>query len=173
MAPDPLSEVSVADILGEKDKLEEPGTRGIWSMVATLVRLNPDGVTAQMVARSAGISPTWAKQVLEELLHQREVYSRVVPGVRAKLYYPNGKLVHKFLQDSKEFGEQIFRVSIHEGRRSNRVQIQERRFSLLEGEKVEGSIFVDLENVSELISFIKEVLGRMDQLSATEELEKA
>jgi hypothetical protein len=172
MTPDSLSEVSVADILGEKGQTDDVDSRGIRSMVATYVRLNPDGVTAQMVAQSSGISLTWAKQVLEDLLHQRDVYSRVVPGVRAKLYYPNGKLVHKYLQDSKEIGSQIFRVSVHEGRKSPRVQIQERRFNLLEGEKVEGSIFVDIDNVEGLVTLTRDVLARMNQINATKEFEK-
>jgi len=172
MTPDPLDEISVADILGEKDRGGEPDSRGVRSLVLALVRQNPDGVTAQMVAGSAGISLTWAKQVLEGLSHQREIYSRVVPGVRATLYYPNGKLVHKFLQDSREFGEQVIRVSVHEGRRTNRVQIQERKFSLLEGEKVQGSIFVDIDNVEDVLDFIREVVGRMDRLSATQEMEQ-
>jgi len=171
MGVDPLDEISVADILGEKDSGPQPDARGVRSLILSIVRQNPDGVTAQMVSSSAGISLTWAKQVLDDLLHQREVYSRVVPGVRARLYYPNGKLVHKFLQDSKEFGDQIFRVSVHEGRRTPRVQIQERKFSLLEGEKVEGSIFIDIDNVEGLLSFTKEVLERLNQIKTTQELE--
>ena len=118
-----------------------------------------------MVTQDARVSTTWAQKVLDDLVHQREIYSRVVPGIKATLYYPNGRLIHKYLQESREIGSQIFRVSVHEGRRSPRVQIQERRYTLLEGERVEGSIFVDVENVEEMLRLIQQV---MDRLNATE-----
>ena len=146
-----LKDISVGEILGPGEDEEEGNAKGIRSLILTYLRQNPEGVTARMVSMHANISITYAKQLLEELSHQREIYKRMVPGMTAVMYYPNGKLVHKYLQVSKDFGTQIFRVSVHEGRKSDRVQIQERRYTLLEGEKVEGSIFIDLKNVAGLI----------------------
>ncbi len=158
----PLAEISVGDILGEGQRGGRADSRGVRSLVLAYVRQNPDGVTVQMVASDAHIGGTWAQKVLDDLVHQRELYSRIVPGVKATLYYPNGKLIHKFLQESREIGDQIFRVSVHEGRRSPRVQVQERRFTLLDGERVEGSIFVDVESVPALLELMKDVVTRLN-----------
>lgn len=168
MPRDRLDEISVGAILGE-DGEQAQGPR---SLALSYVRQNSEGVTAQMVAKTVGISVSWAKRILEELDHQREIYKRNIPGAKATLYYPNGRLIHKYLQEGREFGSQIFRVSIHEGRRVPRVQIQERRFTLLEGEKVEGSIFVDLDQLGKLLDFAREVAERMDQMKQIEELTK-
>ena len=157
----PLGDISVGDILGERERGGKPDSRGVRSLVLAFIRQNPDGVTLQMVVTDARISPTWGQKVLDDLVHQREIYSRTVPGVKATLYYPNGRLIHKYLQESREAGSQVFRVSIHEGRKGPRVQIQERRYSLLEGEKVEGSIFVDIENVPAVLQLISDVVARM------------
>lgn len=161
--------VTVAEVLGHGPRGQRDGL-GVRSLILTYVRQHPDGVTAQMVAQAARISDSWAKRLLEELCAQREVYDRKVPGFRGILYYPNGKLVHKYLQESREFGSQIFRVSVHEGIRQPRVQIQERQYTLLDGEKVEGSIFFDLENAPKLLAFIQDMLARLNQIEDTKKL---
>src|SRR5437879_4692401 len=129
-------EISVAEVLGRGPRGQRDGL-GVRSLILTYVRQNPEGVTAQMVAQAARISESWSKRLLEELCVQREIYDRKVKGFRGTLFYPNGKLVHKYLQEAREFGAQIFRVSVHEGTREPRIQIQERQFTLLDGEKVE------------------------------------
>jgi hypothetical protein len=169
----PLSDISVADILGERERGGRSEARGVRSIVLAFVRQNPDGVTLQMVSSDARISPSWAQRVLEDLVHQREIYSRVIPGLKATMYYPNGRLIHKFLQESREMGSQIFRVSIHEGRKGPRVQIQERRFTLLEGEKVEGSVFVDIENAPALTELITQMLDRLNNREFVEKLTRS
>ena len=67
-------------------------------------------------------------------------------------------MIHKYLQDSKDFGNQIFRISFHEGTKNPRIQIQERKFTLIEGERVEGSIFIDLDNAMKFKDFLDEML---------------
>ncbi|RLI81067.1 hypothetical protein DRP04_06925 [Archaeoglobales archaeon] len=158
---DTLKNITVEDLLGGKDVFDDSEAKGIHgtkSWVLTILRQNPDGVTAKMVAEIVGISERRAREILEELVTKREAYSRKVQNI--KLYYPNGKLIHKYLQESREFGNQIFRLSFHEGKRGPILQIQERKFSLLEGEKVEGSIFVELENIEGLVNFIREMYER-------------
>ena len=110
-----------------------------------------------MVAKSIEVSTQRAREVLNELVMRRELYKRSV-SEKVILYYPNGKLIHKYLQDSKDFSNQIFRISFHEGKKNPRIQIQERKFTLVEGERVEGSIFIDLENAEKFKSFIDEML---------------
>lgn len=156
-----LKEISVQEILGERG--DEGGTR---SFILSFVRRNPDGVTVQMVSKAADISEQRARVILGDLCKQREIYDRQVAGIKNILYYPNGKLIHKYLQDSKEMGSQIFRLSFHEGKRTPRLQMQERKFTLLDGEKVEGSIFIDSDNIEQLIRFLEEMAVKFNQFSS-------
>lgn len=156
-----LKEASVADILGFSE--DSPRTSGdIISLALGIVRHNPDGVTSKMVADGIGVTERRARDILKELVMRREIYDRDVPGIKSKLYYPNGKLVHKYLQESREFGNQIFRLSMHEGKRGHRMQIQERKFSLLSDETVEGAIFVDADHARDFAEFIIETLNKFE-----------
>jgi hypothetical protein len=133
-----------------------------------MVRQYPEGVTAKLVSNHVGISSERSRQILDELVYLRELYKRELPE-KVNLYYPNGKLIHKYLQDSKDIGDQIFRISFHEGKIAPKIQIQERKYTLLDGEKVEGSIFIDAENIDEFISFINQMMGKFNSFK----LEKA
>jgi len=150
-----LDEISMSDIIGSSsdEQISQRG-RGKQSLVLNIVRQYPEGITTKAIAEFLNMSSDRARSILDELVLRREIYKRKIPGSKSILYYPNGKLIHKYLQESREFGNQIFRLSYHEGKRNPRLQIQERKFTLLEGEKVEGSIFIDVENVSHLIEFI-------------------
>jgi len=151
-----LDEISVSDILG-RENLEGSGLSGIRSTILNYVRQNPEGVTVSMVSKHIDVSSQRAREVLNELVMKRDLYKRSV-SEKVILYYPNGKLIHKYLQDSKDFGTQIFRISFHEGKSHPKIQIQERKYTLIEGERVEGSIFIDLENAEKFIGFINEML---------------
>ncbi len=167
-----LKEVSVSEILGEA--LDGPDRKGggARSLVLSFVRRNFEGVTVEMVSQAADISATRAYRMLKELRQDREIYKRRVPGLKADLYYPNGRLIHKYLQDKRDFGSQIFRVSVHEGRKDPRLQIQERIFTLLDGEKVEGSIYIDLPNATSLVEFINEMLSRFEGYEKSKEIKR-
>lgn len=151
-----LDEISVSDILG-KDNLEGSIHSGIRATVLNYVRQNPEGVTVSMVSKHIDVSPQRAREVLNELVMKRDLYRRSV-SEKVILYYPNGKLIHKYLQDSKDFGTQIFRISFHEGKSNPKIQIQERKFTLIEGERVEGSIFIELGNAEKLMEFLNEMI---------------
>ena len=156
-----LSEISEADILGG-DVDQDGGSKGIRSGILSFVRQNPDGTTVTAVSKAVEISEAKARALLQELCREREIYDRRVPEIKNTLFYPNGRLIHKYLQESREFGAQIFRISIHEGRRTPRIQVQERSYSLLEGERVEGSIFIDSDNAERLLGMLKELLDRFE-----------
>jgi hypothetical protein len=151
-----LNEISISDILG-KDNVEGTGPSGIRSTILNYVRQNSEGVTVAMVAKHLDVSTQRAREVLNELVMKRDLYKRSI-SEKVILYYPNGKLIHKYLQESKDFGDQIYRISFHEGKKSPRIQIQERKFTLVEGERVEGSIFIDFNNVQKLRDFLDEML---------------
>jgi len=155
-----LKEISIADILGGDGPENHHGAR---MAVLNYVRQNPDGVTTKAVEEAVGLDYHRAYSILKELCLEREIYSRKVRGIKFDLYYPNGKLIHKYLQESKDIGGQTFRITFHEGKRRPRIQIQERQYTLLEGEKVQGSIFVDVDNAENLIDFFQEMLIKFNQ----------
>lgn len=163
-----LKGIGVDDIIGSAES-EKRNVIGTKTHVLNFLRNYPDGVTTQMVAEHLGISSDRARDILKELCLKRDIYDRKLQGIKERLYYPNGKLVHKYLQESREFGEQIFRLSIHEGRKTQRLQIQERKFTLLEGEKVEGSIFIDVDNIWSFMEFLNEMLVRYNNFEANHE----
>jgi hypothetical protein len=151
-----LKEISASDFLGNTNNKRNGG--GTRSLILSYMRQNPDGVTTKMVADMADISDRRARAILNELCNRREIYYRRLSGAKTKIYYPNGRLIHKYLQETKDFGSQRFRISFHEGRREPRIQIQEREFTLLEGESVKGSIYIDLSNIDKFNDFIGEML---------------
>jgi len=161
-----LSDVTVNNLLGSDDPT---GTSivGRRSQILTVVRQYPDGASTKMVANRVGLSVDRTRQILDELTNVREIYKRELPE-KINLYYPNGKLIHKYLQDSKEIGNQIFRVSIHEGRKTPRIQIQERKYTLLDGENVEGCIFVDFESIPQFTDFINQMIARFNSFKENE-----
>lgn len=166
-----LKDISVNDIMGISEEDGAPKVIGTYAMVLNYLKEYPEGVTAKMVAKSVGISDERARVILNELSLRRDIFKRSIPGIKENLYYPNGKLIHKYLQNSKDIGDQIFKISFHEGWRGPRVQIQERKYTLLEGEKVEGSIFVDLENVMSLMDFLNEMMTKYNTYSKRKENE--
>lgn len=158
-----LDDITISDIIGTSNDDQEKYGRGAQALALSIVRQYPEGITVKGISDFLNLSPDRTRVILEELVLRREIYKRKVPGNRIYLYYPNGKLIHKYLQESQDMGDQIFRLSFHEGTKSARLQIQERKFTLLEGEKVEGSIFIDFENIPGLIKFINDLYIKFSQ----------
>lgn len=154
-SPQALKEITVGDILGRNEK--EKDDVGVRGAILNYSRQNPDGVTVRMASESLGIDYHRAYVIMKELVSSRELYSRKVGGIKNDLYYPNGKMIHKYLQESKDFGDQTFRVSFHEGKKGPRIQIQERRYTLLEGEKVEGTIFLEVSHAEDIIQLFQDM----------------
>jgi nitrogenase molybdenum-iron protein alpha/beta subunit len=145
--------------------LSGPSERDRSARVLTLnnVRQNVDGTTIAEVASATGLPKHRVRTILSELEKDREIYSRRLAGSNATIYYPNGRLIHPYLRRQKELGTQIIRVSFHEGRKEEpRVQIQERSFTISEGEKVEGSIYIDYTNLPNFIDFLNEMKEAFD-----------
>jgi hypothetical protein len=152
-----LDNISVNDLMGISDA-NDHNVAGVHLAILNYVKEYNEGVTAQMVADQVNLSLTHTRDILDDFCGKRELYKRKVPGIKQSLYYPNGKLIHKYLQNSRDMGDQIFRISFHEGWKTPRVQIQERKYTLLEGEKIEGSIFIDLNNLTPLMDFLNEMM---------------
>lgn len=158
-----LDDITLSDIIGTSTDDNEKYGRGSQSLALSIVRQYPEGITVKGIADFLNLSNDRTRVILEELVLRRDIYKRKVPGSKTVLYYPNGKLIHKYLQESKDIGDQIFRLSFHEGKKCPRLQIQERKFTLLEGEKVEGSIFIDYDNIPQFLEFINDLYLRFNQ----------
>lgn len=152
-----LDKISVNDLMGISDG-EDHKLAGAYLTILNYVKEYNEGVTAQMVSDNVNMSVSHTRDILDDLCLKRDLYKRKVPGIKQNLYYPNGKLIHKYLQSSRDMGDQIFRISFHEGWKNPRIQIQERKYTLLEGENVEGSIFIDINNLTPFMDFINEMM---------------
>lgn len=163
-----LDDITISDIIGTSNDDSENYGRGSQALALSIVRQYSEGITVKGIADFLKLSPDRTRVILEELVLRREIYKRKIPGSKTILYYPNGKLIHKYLQESKDIGDQIFRLSFHEGKKCPRLQIQERKFTLLEGEKVEGSIFIDYENIPQLVEFMNELYLKFSRYNEEE-----
>jgi hypothetical protein len=152
--------------VSDRSKAAEIDSLGTQVEILNYVRQNPDGITARLAAEHTGVTINRARDILDELCLRRDIYKRKLEKDRIILYYPNGRLIHKYLQESRDFGDQIFRISFHESRRDPRMQIQERKYTLLEGERVEGSIFVDYKNIVPLMDFLNDMLNKFNGYEA-------
>lgn len=131
-------------------------------LILNLVKGHPDGVSASDIADALGIASNTVLKVLRELEREREVYSRTHSRGRSQVWYPNGRLIHPYLELFKEIRGKPYRISVQESRTGPLVQVQERSFSLLHGERVEGAIFVEYEALDQLIDGLNEMKTRYE-----------
>lgn len=126
------------------------------------VKASSDGITTAEVAKLIGVTGPTALRVLRELEREREVYSRAHGPRQVFIWYPNGRLVHPYLELFREVRGTTYRASIQEGRGGPRLQLQERSFSLLSGSRIEGAIFMDVAAVDEMIELLADIKMRFD-----------
>jgi hypothetical protein len=136
------------------------GFGGYKDKVLRIVKSKPDGIGTSDVAKALEISFNTTVKMLRELEMEREIYS--VKIGKATAWHPNGRLVHPYLELFKELRGTPYRVSVQEGRSGPIVQIQERSYSLLSGERVEGAIFVEYANLEGLIDALNEIKTRFE-----------
>lgn len=127
-----------------------------------IVKRSEDGASTADIALAVGVSGPTALKLLKELEREREVYSRSHTRRPILIWYPNGRLVHPYLELFRELRGKTYRASIQDGRAGPTVQLQERSFSLLTGERVEGAVFVDLSSLDELIELFIDLKKRFE-----------
>lgn len=135
--------------------------------VLQIVKAHPDGITAPQVVELlkrfnvSATKPTVVKD-LEGLEREREVYSNQ-PGARAVItYYPNGRLIHPLLKASREIRGKTYQATVQQNRSGPAIQLQERTYSLLTGDRVEGAIFIDYAGLDELLLLLQEIKQRYE-----------
>jgi len=132
--------------------------------VLQVVKRSVDGASTGSIAEAVGITGPTALKILRELEREREVYSRSHTKRAILIWYANGRLVHPYLELYRELRGKSYRVSVQEGRSGPTVQIQERAYSLLTGERIEGAVFVDYASIDELIDLLQDIKKRYESL---------
>jgi len=127
-----------------------------------VVKACPEGISTSEVANVIELTKPTTLRVLRELEKEREVYSRTYTKNQVSVWYPNGRLVHPYLELFRELRGITFRASVQAGRSGPMVQIQERTFSLLSGDRVEGAVFVEMGAIDDLIDMLQEVKKRYE-----------
>jgi len=128
--------------------------------VFRIVKNKPDGVNAGEIAESLDITKNTALKILRTLEAEREIYSAKIGNTL--VWYPNGRLIHPYLEIFTELRGKPYRLSIQESKMGPLVQIQERSYSLLEGERVEGAIFIEYSVIDDFIVSLKEIKKRFE-----------
>lgn len=163
----PITELSTEDFVGSPEdelpatQLTPPEPDPRKHIVLQIVKTHPDGVTAADIAEALHLSHPTSMRILRELEREREIYSRQLRSIQ--VWYPNGRMVHPHLQVVKELRGKTYRATIQEGRSGPLVQVQERSYSLLHGERVDGAIFVDFSVLPDFIEVLQELARRYDQ----------
>lgn len=127
--------------------------------VLQVVKSSPNGITANAVAKVVGLTRPTVLLALRELERRREVYPSPSGLGTIRLWFPNGRMVHPYLETFKELRGKTYRFTVQEGRSGPLLQIQERSYSLLQGERVEGAIFIEyacLDDFQEGLEQIKQ-----------------
>lgn len=137
-------------------------------MVLQIVKGQPAGITTSEIRGALDrvydlrLSTNTLVRILRGLEHAREVYSRPGPKTAPYVWYPNGRVVHPYLEIFREIRGKTYRVTVQEARGGPAVQVQERSWSLLTGERVEGAIFVDYAGLDDLIDLLHEIKARYE-----------
>lgn len=124
-----------------------------------------DGISASVVGDMLEVSPETARRHLKELCNLREVYKQKA-NKQMDLYYPNGKPLHGLGTRRVESsdGDQVLEVQLAQGKRDELYfHVQEKRFSLLEGERTEGAIMFPLEHLDEFFAELNELASEVEQ----------
>jgi len=113
------------------------------------------GATPQEISNAISIGPQTVKKCLEELCSTREAY-RLKRNRTTTMYYYNGRPRHDFGVERVEDGNTVFELSLAEGpHESLLLHIIEKRFTLLEGEQIEGGVIIPLSQVQAITERIE------------------
>jgi hypothetical protein len=139
------------------------GLGGIRERTLRIVKSRPDGIGTSDIAKALEVSFNTTIKTLRELEMEREIYS--VKIGKSTAWHPNGRLIHPYLELFKELKGIPYRISIQEGRSGPMIQLQERSYSLLTGEHVEGAIFVEYSNLDSFIDALNEIKARFESFT--------
>lgn len=169
----PVAQLSTEDFLGTAIEPDgaiasaPPSPDPRKNVALQIVKSHPDGVTGADIAEALSLSHPTAMRLLRELEREREIYSRQMRSIQ--VWYPNGRMVHPHLQAVRELRGKTYRATVQEGRSGPLVQIQERSYSLLHGERVDGAIFVDFAALDDFLQLLQELATRYERFEEKKE----
>lgn len=163
--------------LGDAEEGKEPtendhgagGRRARKEAILQIVKAHPDGIPVSKIADALDASNETVRSALRELEKEREVYHKQHEHGNAQIWYPNGRLVHPYLEVEVEVRGKPYKLSIQEARQGPAVQLQEKSYSLLRGERVEGAIFVPYDSLDDLIESIEQLRDRYENFQDEQE----
>ena len=132
--------------------------------ILQIVKAHPDGISTSEISEALRVTPATARSALREIEREREIYSKSFGKKEIQVWFPNGRIVHPFLELFREFRGKTYRYTVQEGRSGPIVQIQERTFSLVHGDRVEGAIFFDYVSVDDFMSALQEMKNRYESI---------
>jgi hypothetical protein len=172
------SSVDIADEPGEFRSANPPpaesaaGDSELVGRVLRVVKAHPDGLSTSDLVRAVGATHPRVTRILLRLEREREVYSTSFKGGAIKVWFPNGRLVHPYLELFKDIRGRTYRLSVQDARYGTAVQVQERSFSVLTGERVEGAVFVDMHGLDDLIATLGELKARFERWESEQRSKK-
>ncbi len=129
-------------------------------IILQLVKSHSDGISVRDIADYLEVTPKTVLKKLRSLEADRELYSKKMGN--ANYWFPNGRLIHPYLEFFSDFRGKPYRFSVQEGRFGPLIQIQERSFSLLHGEKIDGAIFIEYDLIEDLIDSLQSLKDRYE-----------
>lgn len=123
-----------------------------------------NGITASDCSKLTGISEPVTRRLLEKLCLIRDAYSTKIG--KTTVYYPNGQPLHALgthrIEDSLPY---IIEAVLSKGPKGKMlIHLTEKRYSILDGEKVEGGVVIPVEYVDKLIRIVKSLKERSDSI---------
>lgn len=144
----------------------------LMGRIVRVVKAHPDGLSTSDISRAVSATHPRVTRALLQLDREREVYSTTFKGGAIKVWFPNGRLVHPYLELFREIRGRTYRLTVQDARYGSAVQIQERSFSVLTGERVEGAVFVDLNGLEDLIDGLSELKARFERMETERKVKR-
>ena len=145
---------------------EQYDRKSIDEEVFQIVKNNPNGTAAPQISDLINVSKSTVLNILKSLEYEREIYSTKVG--KTLVWFPNGRLIHPYLEVFTELRGKPYRLSMQESKTGPMVQIQERSYSLMYGERVEGAVFIEYAVLDELIDSLGEIKKRYQNFDEVE-----
>jgi len=125
------------------------------------------GATSSEISKITELNVQTARKCLEELCVTREAY-KLKRNRTTTIYYNNGKPRHEYGTERIDDGSTSYEISLAEGAdESLLIHIVEKRFTLLEGEQIEGGIIIPINLAAQLIKALDKFQSMVGDSNAT------
>lgn len=171
-----ISGLSAANFLGETELAPQPLALEIPARqraILQIVKGNPGLTISDIEDHLNRLGMKAARHTIRsdllELEREREVYSHQARDRSPILFFPNGRLIHPLLKVSRDLRGITYQATVQESKRGPAIQVQERSFSIINGEKVEGAIFVEYAVIDDFISLLQDIKNRFEAHQETKQ----